>query len=98
MLLRVLSLPMTHRALGSPLRPPLLDAADQIAAPLSTLQRDVLVARHSLVPIVAHGIERRPRRPLLDAVGAYTALDTALALVPSSNIAAAVAHVGADLT
>ena len=74
----------------------LLDAAAQAAAPIRVLQREVLVARHILVPIVALGLERRPRRPLLDAVGAYTALDTALTLVPSSSLAVAAAHIGAD--
>ena len=48
---------------------------------LPWLQRDVLNALHSLIPIVALGLVRRTRRPLLDAVGAFTALDAALTLL-----------------
>ena len=67
---------------------PLLDAAAQAAAPLHVLQREVLVARHILVPIIALGLVRRSRRPLFDAVSAHAALDTALDLVPSSSLTA----------
>ena len=60
------------------------------------LQRDVLVALYSLVHIAALGLVRRPHRPLLDAVDALTALDASLALMPSSNLAAAAAPIVAD--
>ena len=96
MLFRQLSLPMVHRALGSPLRPLLLDAADRAAAPHRTLQRDVLVTLHSLDPILALNLVRRPHRPTLDAVDSLTALDASLALMPSSNLAAAAAPIVAD--
>ena len=74
----------------------LLDAACRAAAPFSMLQRDVLVALYSLVHIAALGLVRRPHRPLLDAVDALTALDASLALMPSSNLAAAAAPIVAD--
>ena len=44
------------------------------------------------------GLVRRARRPLLDAVGALAALDTSLALIPSSSLTAAAALIVADLT
>ena len=76
--------------------PLLRDAAAQATAPLRVLQREVLVARHILVPIVALGLVRRSRRTLLDGVSAHAALDTALALVPSSSLTAVATHIGAD--
>ena len=52
-------LPLLSRLLALrplPWRPLLLDAAGQAAAPVRTLHRHVLVARHALVPVIVLGL------------------------------------------
>ena len=74
-------LPLLSRLLALrplPWRPLLLDAAGQAAAPVRTLHRDVLFARHSLVLVAALSLARRHRRPLLDALAAPGAAVVAL--------------------